>query len=90
MTDKTPPCGLSEADENDFRVLLTKIREHDPDYMAYLVVTTLTFTQPPNSLIQQSTFDDDEILTNFVLIAKGTTAASRLSRLFDQYQRENR
>lgn len=80
------PLGLNEADENLFRNLLARIREHDPVYMAALVVEVATNTQPPNTVSSKCVFDSDEILTDLVIVAKGTGASARVMRLFKQIE----
>lgn len=84
-----PPCGLSEADENNFRVLLSKIREHDPEYLSFLLVTCARQTQPPNSVIYHMTTDRDDILTDLVVVARGTRASARLLALYKNDEAAN-
>lgn len=73
------PLGLTEAEENDFRVLLSKIREHDIAFLNDLLLASLRRVQVENSVRAYHYFDDDDILTDLVLVAKGISASTRLN-----------
>lgn len=78
MPDTPAPLGLPEADENNLRVLLTKVREHDPEYLVLLMMECLTYTQPPESTAVKRVFDADDILVGCIVSARGTVPATRL------------
>lgn len=79
--DKASPLGLTEVEENSFRVLLTKIREHDQNFLYNLMVECTVMTQPPETIKAYHQFDSDDILERLVVVAKGVKVASSLNRL---------
>jgi len=75
------PLGLTEVEENQFRNLLSRLREHDPDALTRLCVDSILYRQVPDTLVMKQMFDQDSILTSCVVVAKGTAPASQLNRV---------
>lgn len=67
---------MTEVDENNFRVLLTRFREEKPDEFILLLLQSLMNRLGDNSISAFRHKDDDQIPVGLVVIFKGIKPAA--------------
>lgn len=77
-SDKTPPKSLTEADENTFRNLMSRLREEDPGAFHSICVQTILAPLRDESCRLICLEGDSELVTSVIVVCKGSLVSAKI------------